>query len=129
MPHGSGTGSPLERTEIIGAGGNVVVDNGMRLTWYRHGPGPEGGYGRAGNYFGKDDGRASHWEPEFSLGQLYNKGIFPLGYAHEMRYFCQCVLENRPPEVGNLADALELLQVYEAYRKADGQCVQICKEQ
>lgn len=119
---------PLERTEIIGDGGGaVVIDNNLRVTYYRPGGSPEGGYGRAGSFYesssgGEDDGTAPlFWEPEFSLGQLYNKGLFMLGYAQEIIYFCECVLKNQPPALGNLDDARELLQVFEAYRLPDGQ--------
>ena len=106
--------APLERTEIVGAGANLVVENNLRVTYYRPGA-PEGGYGRAGTFYGDDHHAPLTWEPEFSLGQLYNKGLFLLGYAPEILYFCECVLENRPPEVGNLEDALEIMRIYEAY--------------
>lgn len=116
--------SPLERTEIVGQGTNVVVDNNLRVTYYRAG-GPQGGYGRAGTYYGDNDSAPLIWEPEFSLGQLYNKGLFLLGYAPEIMEFCQCVLQNRAPDVGNLEDAYELLQIYEAYRQLDGQVIKL----
>ena len=116
--------APLERTEIVGRGANVVVDNNLRVTYYRPGA-PEGGYGRAGTFFGDDDHAPLHWEPEFSLGQLYNKGLFLLGYAPEIRAFCDCVLENRPPAVGNLDDAREMLGIYEAYCRPDGQRIRL----
>jgi predicted dehydrogenase len=125
MPAAAGTGSPLERTEICGATENVVVDNNIRVTHYRKGEWPEGGYGRAGSFYGEEAAGAISWEPEFSLGQLYNKNIFLLGYAPEIRYFCQCVLDNTPPQVGNLDDALELLRIYEAYCQSDGQVIRI----
>jgi predicted dehydrogenase len=121
---------PLERTEVIGDGNTaVVVDNNLRVTYYRTGGGPDGGYGRAGSFYeaARDDadGAPLFWEPEFSLGQLYNKGLFTLGYAPEMCYFCECVLENRPPERGNLDEAREMLQVFEAYRQPSGQAITI----
>jgi predicted dehydrogenase len=117
---------PLERTEILGDGGAaVVVDNNLRVTYYRPGGAPDGGYGRAGSFYetARDDTETAplFWEPEFSLGQLYNKGLFLLGYAPEIRYFCECALGSRPPARGNLEDARELLQVFEAYRLPDGQ--------
>jgi predicted dehydrogenase len=116
--------SPFERTEIVGQGANVTVENNLRVTYYRVG-GPQGGYGRAGTYYGDNDSAPLVWEPEFSLGQLYNKGLFLLGYAPEIIEFCQCVLQDRPPNVGNLNDAYEILQVYEAYRQPDAQIVKI----
>ncbi len=117
--------APKERTEIIGQGGNVVIDDNIRVTYYRPSP-PLGTYGRVGNFYGSEETAPLHWEPEFSLGQLYNKGLFLLGYAPEILYFCDCVLNNRSPEVGNLEDALELMKIYEAYRQPDGQQIHIC---
>ena len=71
--------------------------------------------------FGADEEAPLTWTPEFSLGQLYNKAIFVLGYAPEIIYFCQCALEGKAPEVGNLDDALEMLYVYEAYCQPEAQ--------
>jgi predicted dehydrogenase len=110
--------SGYERTEIVGEGANVVVENNIRVTYYRRG-GPAGGYGRAGNYFGAEESAPLIWEPEFSLGQLYNKGLFLLGYAPEIIHFTTRLLHGEGPEHGTLEDALELLRVYEAYRGPD----------
>lgn len=118
--------APLERTEVIGEGASVVVDNNIRVTYYRLGA-PNGEYGRTGSFFGSDEGAALFWEPEFSLGQLYNKGLFLLGYVSEILYFCECALASRPPEIGSLADALEIMNVYEAYRQPPGQRRQIAE--
>lgn len=109
----SGT-SPLERLEVVGEGANVVVDNGVDVTYYRKGQ--RGRYGRAGNYLVPNDQAPLKWEPEFSLGQLYNKNLFLLGYAREVQYFCECVFKGEQPQKAGLNDALELLKLYEAYR-------------
>src|SRR5690606_24249740 len=42
---GQASTSPLERVEVLGRGANVVVENGVRLTYYR--PGPRLKYGRS----------------------------------------------------------------------------------
>jgi predicted dehydrogenase len=115
----SGT-SPLERLEVIGNGCNVVVENGVKLTYYRRGGRGEGGYGRSGSYIGEDKSAPIYWEPEFSLGQLYNKGIFMLGYANEIMYFSECILNNKPPDKSNLETALEITKLYEAYKNLEG---------
>ena len=111
--------SPLERLEIVGDGENVVVDNGVRLTYYRRGGRGEGGYGRAGDFLGPNEAAPLVWEPEFSLGQLYNSGLFLLGYAQEVIYFCQHASENRRPVLANSDWALALLRLYEAYQGPD----------
>jgi predicted dehydrogenase len=120
----SGT-SPLERVEVIGGGANVVVENGAKLTYYRKGGRGEGGYGRSADFIGPDEGAPIVWEPEFSLGQLYNSGLFLLGYAPEILDFCRCALENRPPAVANLNDAMEVMRLYEAFRSPEGQVIRV----
>ncbi|TCC52348.1 Gfo/Idh/MocA family oxidoreductase [Kribbella capetownensis] len=112
---GSATGAPLERVEVIGSGANVVVDNGVRMTYYR--AGAESPYGRSASFITGDDVAPLHWEPEFSLGQLYNKNLFYLGYVPEVVHFCESVLAGKPPEKGTLADVREILKLYELYRR------------
>jgi predicted dehydrogenase len=125
LSHGQSGYSFLEHTEIVGQGQNVVIENNVRVVHYRRG-GPPGWYGVSGDYFeGGEDGAAVSWTPEFSLGQLYNKGIFLLGYAPEIIYFCECVLAGRAPEIGSLGDALEMMRIYEAYLNPPGQLVTI----
>ena len=58
-----------------------------------------------------------HWEPEFSLGQLYNKNLFLLGYVPEILHFCESVLSDRPISKGTLADVRGIVELYELYRK------------
>jgi len=120
----SGT-SPLERVEVVGKGANVVVDNGVKLTYYRPGGRGPGGYGRSPNFIGSDDHAPLTWEPEWSLGQLYNKGIFLLGYAFEVIEFAECVLEARYPTRGSLASARELMKLYEAFQRPPGEVIVI----
>ena len=118
---GQSSTSFLERLEIIGDGENLVVENNIRLIHYRRSK-SKIEYGRSGDYFGAltDDSAPLYWEPEFSLGQLYNKGLFLLGYAPEVIQFTTRLLDGKAPVYGTLKDALELLQIYEAYRRPDG---------
>ena len=123
LSQGQSARSYLERTEVIGEGTNLTIENNIRLTYFRRGR-PSGDYGRAGSYFDENVDRSPLvWEPEFSLGQLYNKGIFLLGYAGEVIHFTSRLLEGKGAETGTLDDALELLKVYEAYRKGDEEMV------
>ena len=98
---------------MIGAGANVVVDNGVRVGYYR--PGGHRPYGRSASFLVEDDAAPLFWEPEFSLGQLYNKNLFSLGYVPEVLEFCRAILEHRAPVKGTLDDALAIMRLYEAY--------------
>ncbi len=115
----SGT-SPLERLEVVGSGANVVVENGCRLTYYRPGSRSEDGYGRSASFIGPDDAAPIHWEPEFSLGQLYNSGLFLLGYAPEILEFCHAILEERDVEEAGLDAAFAVTALYEAFLQPEG---------
>lgn len=124
----SGT-SPFERLEVIGSGANVVVENGIKLTYYRRGERGPGGYGASPNYIGSDDHAPIYWEPEFSLGQLYNKGLFLLGYYGEVKYFADCVRMSTPPAKCGLRDTLEITKVFEAFaRGTEGETIALSAE-
>ncbi|WP_222429942.1 Gfo/Idh/MocA family protein [Paenibacillus cremeus] len=106
--------SPLERLEVVGNGANVVVENGVKLTYYRNANRPA--YGRSASYLVDDEVAPLHWEPEYSLGQLYNKNIFYLGYVPEVLHFCESILAGQPPQKGTLEESLEIAKLFEAYR-------------
>jgi predicted dehydrogenase len=110
----SGT-SPLERFEVVGEGANVVVENAVRLTYYRRGsPGP---YGRTATVI-TDAGQAPLvWEPEMSLGVLYNMNNFFQGYAPSIIAFAEAALGGPPLEYGTLEDAAATLTVFEVLRR------------
>ena len=114
---GASGSSPLERLEVVGEGANVVLDNGVNLTYYRRAPRPD--YGRAASFLVDDAVAPLTWAPEFSLGQLYNSNLFTLGYAQEVRHFCEAVLAGRAPDRGTLAEVLEIMTLFEAYQTAD----------
>lgn len=110
----------FERTEVIGEGENVVVENSLRVTHYPKAV-HTADYGRSGDYYHlfSDENAPRHWEPEFSLGQLHNKGLFLLGYAPEVIHFTTRLSDGLGPQWGTLQDALELLKIYKAYCSAD----------
>jgi predicted dehydrogenase len=109
--------SPLERLEVVGQGANAVADNCASLVVYRRGGerGP-GGYGRTTSFIGPDENAPLYWEPEFSLGNLYNKGLFLEGYVQQVDYFARCILDGVAPEIGDLDDAWHLTRLFEAFR-------------
>ena len=110
----SGT-SPLERVEVIGDRANAVVENGVRLTYYRRAALPA--YGRAASFIQGDHEAPIVWEPECSLGQLYNNNLFYLGYVPEILHFCDSVLAGTPPTKGTLQDAAQIMALFEAFQR------------
>lgn len=124
---GQAATSPLERLEVVGRGANVVVDNCASMIHYRKGGdrGP-GGYGRATSFIGPDDNGPTYWFPEFSLGNLYNKGLFLEGYVQQVDYFARCVLDGAAPSIGSLDDAWHLTRLFEAFRYGpEGQVIRL----
>ena len=109
----SGT-SPLEFLEVVGEGANVTVENAARLTYYRTGsPGP---YGRSPSFLTDIEQAPLVWQPELSLGQLYNSNNFIQGYAPSIIAFAEAALGTAPLACGTLEDAREVLKVFEALR-------------
>jgi len=113
---GASRNGGFERTTVIGKG-TLVVDNSVRLRYNRGPRSPEGqGYGSTPSFFtGEPSETAAVWEPEFSLGQLYNKGLFLLGYYGEVNEFARAVLERRPPAKGTLEQAWQITRIFEAF--------------
>ena len=114
---GQAATSPLERLEIVGAGANVVVENNCRLTYYR--PGGTRGERESKHpesFIGADDTAPIVWEPEFSLGQLYNKQLFLEGYVGCVRHFAEQLLAGEPPRRGTLVQMMHIIGVYDRIR-------------
>jgi len=120
LAYGRSKGSFLERLEVLGKETNIVVDNGVHLTYYRRLDPRTRQYGISPSFIGPDDQAPISWEPEFSLGVLYNKQLFLLGYVPEIRYFCKCVIEDLEPEIGGLDHAAAVMKIYEAAFKPYG---------
>ncbi|MBN1674438.1 MAG: Gfo/Idh/MocA family oxidoreductase [Kiritimatiellae bacterium] len=119
----SGNGG-MERTTIIGKG-RIVVDNGVRVLYHR-GPAQGQGYGSTPSFFtGPPESASAMWEPEFSLGQLYNKGLFLLGYFGEVNEFARAILEKRPPAKGTLEQAWQVTRVFEAFAEGPGKTIRL----
>jgi predicted dehydrogenase len=115
---------PSERAVVVGDGAHLVIDNVMRLTSFRKVSAP-GVYGREPSFIGGDDDAPLFWEPEFTLGQMYNKNIFLIGYVGEVSHFAQSVLDGHPPERAGAADLLEIMRWTEALHRPSGTLTRI----
>jgi predicted dehydrogenase len=115
----------MERTLIVGDRyRHIVVDNNIRVTYHR--TPPLGGYGAESSFFRGTPGETTAtWEPEFSLGQLYNKGLFLLGYYNEVNEFARSILESRPPAKATLNDAWNATRIFEAFAEGPGKVINL----
>lgn len=119
LSHGASNNGGMEHTVIVSdTGRHISVENNTRVTLHRQAP---LGYGDEPNYYagGPDDG-SRVWEPEFSLGQLYNKGLFLLGYYNELNEFARSILDGRAPRKGTLEHAWQVTRVFEAFGEGPG---------
>lgn len=106
--------SPLERLEVVGSMTNAVVDNATHLTWYRRAE--LGEYGRTPTYLTDIDHGPVTWQPELTLGQLYNNANFFQGYAPSLIEFARAAITGEPIRHGTLEDARHILAVFDALR-------------
>jgi len=126
--HGSSRNGGMERTTLVGENGrHIVVDNNLRVNCHRTPPSEPGtGYGSAPNFYtGTPEQTTAVWEPEFSLGQLYNKGLFLLGYYGEINEFARSILEGRPPRKGTLEQAWQVTRIFEAFAEGPGKGISL----
>jgi predicted dehydrogenase len=128
MTHGQATNGGMERTVLVGsAGGHIVVDNNVRVSFHRS---PPLAYGASPSFYeGTFPDATSVWEPEFSLGQLYNKGLFLLGYYDEVNEFARCVLSGEPPTRGTLDQAIQVTRVFEAFAEGPGKTIPLTRSE
>lgn len=120
--HGASNNRGMERTTLISdAGRRIVVENNVRVIYDRMVP---LGYGDEPNYYqGDPEAVSTVWEPEFSLGQLYNKGLFLLGYYGEVNEFARAILGDRPIAKGTLTHAWQVTRIFEAFGEGPGKTV------
>jgi predicted dehydrogenase len=114
----------MERTTIHSrTGRHVVVDNNLRVEYHRL---AVPGYGDVADFYTADvDETTAVWQPEFSLGQLYNKGLVVLGYLGEITEFCGAVLDRRPLTRGTLEQALQVTRLFEAFGAGPGTTIEL----
>ena len=119
LTRGASSNGGIERTTILSdSGRHITVHNNTRVTYHRM---PKLGYGNVPDFYaGSAEEASAEWEPEFSLGQLYNKGLFILGYFSEVNEFARSILEDRAPTKGTLEQAWQVTRIFEAFGEGSG---------
>ena len=123
LADGARHGQPSELYQFFGNGCHAEIRNGTQVLLQR---GMKFDYKGSTSFVAEGfDSGAIVWEPQYSLGTLENKGLFIQGFYQEMRYFCDCILEGKPAEKGSLEFALEIMKVYEAGLRSEGDAITI----
>lgn len=122
LTHGAARNDGMERTVLISdSGRHILVDNNQRVSYHRH---RALGYGNDPDFYrGAPEETTAVWQPEFSLGQLYNKGLFLLGYYHEVNEFARAILEQRAVLKGTLQDAWHVTRLFEGFAQGPDQII------
>ncbi len=118
----------VERTVIISkkgtastgriGGRHLIIDNNLVLTYHRN---PDFSYGDETDFYkGDPNENTAVWTPEFSRGQMFNKGLFLLGYYGEMDEFCRACIERRQPVDGRLDQAWTATHIFEKFLEGPG---------
>jgi predicted dehydrogenase len=123
LAEGGRHGQPIERYIFFGDSCHIMIENCLRVTLQRGIPFQ---YSSGVSYApeGIDSG-AIVWEPQNGLATLENKALFTQGFYQEMRYFCDHALVGEPAERGSLEFALQVMKVYEAGLRSEGNRVEI----
>ena len=121
---GASINGGMESTVIVSdSGRHVTVENCTRVKYHRS---PALSYGESPSFFeGDTESATAVWEPEFSLGNLYNKGLFLLGYYGEVNEFARSVLDGRAPAKGTLEQAWQATRIFEAFAEGPGPGVRV----
>ncbi len=123
LADGARHGQPSELYQFFGDDCHAEIRNGTQVILQR---GMRFDYTGSTSFMAEGfDSGAIVWEPQNSLGTLENKGLFVQGFYQEMRYFCDCILDGKPAVKGSLEFALEVMKVYEAGLRSDGDTVPI----
>lgn len=124
LSRGASHNGGAEHTVITGRKGrHITVDNHIRVTYHRT---PPAKYGVSPDFFvGSLDKASATWEPEFSFGSMYNKGLFLLGYYNEVNEFAMSILEGRKPANGTLEQAWQVTRIYEAFKEGPGKPISL----
>lgn len=112
---------PIESYSLFGDSWHCRITDNRRLELHRsYGPTDTSSFLPAGF-----DTGTTVWEAQNCLATIENYSIFTQGIYSEMRYFCDCVLEGREPQRGNLEFALQVMRVYEAGLVSHGRLVNL----
>lgn len=109
---------PIEEYHFYSSKWHLRIDNSNKVTLQRGIPFI---YDRTTSFTASgDECGAVVWEVQNCKASLDNQAAFVQGMYQEMMEFCNCILENRKPDIGSLEFALELTKISEALAISNG---------
>jgi predicted dehydrogenase len=100
-----------ENLEIVGQGANLIVDNVIKLSYYRKMTALP-----TDQYIGTNEEAPLVWKPAFSLSSAVRVPVLE-GFVGEIQHFAESILKGKPPS-SNINDGIESLKlVYAMYSK------------
>lgn len=115
----------MEWMEVVGGQERLVLDNNIRLSWFRQPTAAPFDPQRSSSFIDQGDSAENYWEPEMSRGTVYNSNHMLSGYALEINHFANSVLTGVPPNKGDLDQCEEIMAWFEACAAADGERIDI----
>ena len=115
---GAGNSQPSERYTIYAHHITLTMENCSRLILQR---GVPFAYGKSVTCLeGNEESGAVIWEPQNTLATLENKALFTQGIFAELDSFCRQVESGQREWIGSLEFSLEVMKIYEAALRSDG---------
>jgi len=96
-----------ENLEIIGQGSNLIVDNVIKLLYYRKTTSLP-----IDQYIGTNEEAPLVWEPAFSLSTAVRVPVLE-GFVGEIQHFAESILKGESPR-SNIYDGIEALKLVDA---------------
>ncbi|MFO7698278.1 MAG: Gfo/Idh/MocA family oxidoreductase [Anaerolineae bacterium] len=117
---GQALSAPAERLEVIGRRASLVVEDGVKLTYYRRvTPVSDELMGRQDRYLMGDlESAPLVLEPGFDLREPSAQHVAQSGYLGSIQSFAEQLLAGQPPKKGTLVDALHVMTVFDRMRRA-----------
>jgi predicted dehydrogenase len=115
---GQSLSAPRERLEVVGNRESLVVEDGLRLTYFRRvTPVSAELAGRQDRYqMGDLSSAPLVWSPVYDPDEPATHSVAQSGYLGSIRAFAEQLLAGQPPQRGTLVEVLHVMTVFDRIR-------------